>query len=949
MVYCSSCMNPMEETDSQCPYCGSRDDIEVPDHQLPPGTILNNKYLVGAALGEGGFGITYIGRDLNLDMKVAIKEYYPNGYANRSATISPDVKSSTTGERREFFDAGRERFLGEARILARFSGSIGIVDVRDFFEENHTAYIVMEYLEGQNLKDYLKEKGKLTPEQAISLLMPVMESLKKVHKQGLIHRDVSPDNIMLVDGRVKLLDFGAARNVSAVANKSLSVMLKPGYAPEEQYRGRGNQGPWTDVYALCATVYKCVTGITTDDAIQRVYRDELKAPSELGIDIDPAVEAALLKGLSVLQKDRYQSIDELLVGLEARNAGAGGIQAGAGAAKVETNADADKTTAYHASSAEDELTVVCTKKMQGQKAEGKPAAAKKQETKAVAEQKKASQKKQKGKQKKIGIILLCAAAVLVAVIGISSVIKSKNSLMIAGDKVNKHQSYLSIYEETVTAEDMKNIASLKELNSLLLDECVIEDGAAEYLGELNPELSSLKIRDCTGISDYSGIGKISGLEYLYITGCGLTDEQLATIDFGQMENLWWVDLSDNQELSDLSALSGAKSLSSLKVDHTAVADFSALSALEGLYELSANSCGITDISTLTNEGMNYLYLNDNQIADIAALNKFTSLSKLEMDNNLVSDLSPLSAATELTWLQINDNRITSLTPLAAMDELRYLYVNHNQLTNLDGLENALELKEVHASGNMIENINGITNCTILEEFNINGNSVSDISLLQKSAATLKRLHFNDNLVSDISALQNTVMLEYVGFERNKVTTLDALLQSVELVGISADHNEIVSVEGLENSTKLDYIYLAHNQIGDMSVISRLISMSEDGVREIDLSSNNITLLSLPADKECEFLAVYNNPIQDLSDVAKTKGDSLMFSYVEGMELAGFGDAFDYFTVIDCPKDKQISVENGLKNTSTAVYLGSVTFSTVEEADQMVREGKEPDVTGEETE
>ena len=147
MVYCSSCMNPMEETDSQCPYCGSRDDIEVPDHQLPPGTILNNKYLVGAALGEGGFGITYIGRDLNLDMKVAIKEYYPNGYANRSATICPDVKSSTTGERREFFDAGRERFLGEARILARFSGSIGIVDVRDFFEENHTAYIVMVALD----------------------------------------------------------------------------------------------------------------------------------------------------------------------------------------------------------------------------------------------------------------------------------------------------------------------------------------------------------------------------------------------------------------------------------------------------------------------------------------------------------------------------------------------------------------------------------------------------------------------------------------------------------------------------------------------------------------------------------------------------------------------------------------------------------------------------------
>lgn len=177
----------------------------------------------------------------------------------------------------------------------------------------------MECLDGQTLKEFLQTKGTLPAEYTIKLLMPVMLSLTKVHKQGLIHRDISPDNIMLANGKIKLLDFGAARDVSAIANKSLSVMLKPGYAPEEQYRSKGIQGPWTDVYAICATMYKCITGVTPDDSTQRLYSDELKTPTALGIDINPTIENALMKGLSVLQKDRYQSIEELLNGLKGIN------------------------------------------------------------------------------------------------------------------------------------------------------------------------------------------------------------------------------------------------------------------------------------------------------------------------------------------------------------------------------------------------------------------------------------------------------------------------------------------------------------------------------------------------------------------------------------------------------------------------------------------------------
>lgn len=353
--YCNHCMAQLNEIGEKCPVCGKENTGTIPAHHLLPGTILNGKFYVGEALGEGGFGITYIGRDIKLDMKVAIKEFYPNGYVNRSNTISPQVNDSVTEGRRDFFEKGRERFLKEAQILAKFSGEPGVVDVRDFFEENNTAYIIMEFLDGVDLKTYLKEKGTLTPAHTIQLLMPVMNSLKKVHAQGLIHRDISPDNIMVIGDKVKLLDFGAARTVSAEANKSLSVMLKPGYAPEEQYRSKGNQGPWTDIYALCATMYKCITGITPDDATQRVFSDEVKTPSALNVTIKPEIEKAIMRGMSVHQTDRYQCVEDLIRGLQGIEVAVSGNDQ---TVAVEKNVSDDDTETVYVPTDADDRTVM---------------------------------------------------------------------------------------------------------------------------------------------------------------------------------------------------------------------------------------------------------------------------------------------------------------------------------------------------------------------------------------------------------------------------------------------------------------------------------------------------------------------------------------------------------------------------------------------------------------
>ena len=279
-------------------------------HCLRKGTRLIGRYIIEGVLGQGGFGITYLGIDELHEKKVAIKEFFPQGIVTRNIEYQDTVTVTFVGEK-DNYEKGKERFLNEARTMAKFSKDEGIVKALDFFEINNTAYIVMEYLEGITLKQYLRENQRIAPEDLIELLVPLIESLDEIHSQGMIHRDISPDNIMVLpDGRIKLMDFGAARDYTEFGEKSLSIVLKPGYAPPEQYQTHGIQGPWTDIYALCATMYKCITGENPPDAIERVMDDSLKKISEFGIVIPPQEEAAIIKGMSVSAKDRYQDIKD---------------------------------------------------------------------------------------------------------------------------------------------------------------------------------------------------------------------------------------------------------------------------------------------------------------------------------------------------------------------------------------------------------------------------------------------------------------------------------------------------------------------------------------------------------------------------------------------------------------------------------------------------------------
>ena len=315
---CMGCMRKWEGTGA-CPYCGFELSGYIPSpHHLPPGTVLAGKYLTGRSIGEGGFGITYIGWDLNLETRVAIKEYFPEGFVTRRAGESLSVRIDVSKDM-DYYIQGREKFLKEARALAKLDNTPGIVRIKDYFQENETAYLVMEYLDGITLKRYVEQAGgRLPTARVLEIAYPLMEALYKVHEAGILHRDISPDNIMVMgDGRVKLMDFGSAKDLlNDGSRQSRAVMLKPGYAPPEQYQVNALQGPWIDVYALCATIYYCVTGTTVVQSIDRLMSGiAVPLPEEQGADMSPAQSRALMKGLALEANERYQNMEQLFQGL----------------------------------------------------------------------------------------------------------------------------------------------------------------------------------------------------------------------------------------------------------------------------------------------------------------------------------------------------------------------------------------------------------------------------------------------------------------------------------------------------------------------------------------------------------------------------------------------------------------------------------------------------------
>lgn len=312
--YCMGCMHKLD-WDGRCHYCGFDERNYKKDQQLGLHTRLKNgEYMIGRQLGQGGFGITYIGMDTTLLQTVAIKEYFPFGAVRRNDRNEIELYDE---KYRKDYEKGLESFLCEGRILARFSNLTAVVGVKNFFHENNTAYLVMDYVEGLSVREYVKHYGVLSPDRTLFLVQQVIADMQMIHHKQVLHRDVSADNLIIThNGSLKLIDFGATRQEFTKNQYTGTILCKQGYSAIEQYSTGRNQGPWTDIYGLCASIYFMLTGVVPDSAPDRIQNDCVRSLVQMDEIAMPKVQKeAIMKGLEVEVEHRCHTMAELYAAL----------------------------------------------------------------------------------------------------------------------------------------------------------------------------------------------------------------------------------------------------------------------------------------------------------------------------------------------------------------------------------------------------------------------------------------------------------------------------------------------------------------------------------------------------------------------------------------------------------------------------------------------------------
>ena len=666
---CYNCFREIPEQEGACPYCGFdlKENEKMYPGALRAGTVLKGRYLLGRVLGQGGFGITYLAWDESLKARVAVKEYMPGELATRLEHRQVVVR---TAARQEEFAYGQERFKEEARILAKFMGQPNIAGVTDYFDENGTSYFVMDYIEGISFKTYIAQAGgRVSPEEALDVMIPVLRALTAVHGEGLIHRDVTPDNIYITkDGNVKLLDFGSARYSLGDKSKSLDVILKVGYAPKEQYIRRGRQGPYTDMYSCAACLYAAITGYLPPESLERLDHDTLVPPSEAGAEIPLYLERAILKGLAVQPEDRFQTAGEFLEVLESQ-----------------------KVVEFTGSDREETLQ---------------------------KQQVRSQEKRKKGRLAAAvcGIGALALAAVLFLGTGQSGTPDSAPASEPAGEVQGTNVPT----QETLSPQEIRRMEEAAApkvticgesystaLRELRLEEAEFEEADYEAISQMTglerleivdspisqldflKNLTSLKRLHIRGsrepagtFSDLSALAGLTNLEDLYLYLDGVSDLN----GLSGMSQLKSLVLTGNMEIADLSPLAGLTKLQSLEVPlggENVGVDLSPLAGLADLRTLRTGS-NVTDLSPLSGlTGLRELDLtyggysarDSKEYRSLEPLSSLTGLTSLTIRNLWVSDLSPLSGLTKLRSLTIyNGASIEDLSPLAGLTGLKSLTI-----------------------------------------------------------------------------------------------------------------------------------------------------------------------------------------------------------------------------------------------------------------------------------
>ncbi len=316
---CCNCFSLYDDLDGMCPHCGyALGDAGKELYYLSPGTPLKSpdgkEYIIGEVIGFGGFGIIYLAWEKGLERKVAIKEYYPSEMVTRG--VGEQQVSVFSNKREAQYKKGLNNFLQEASIMSLCADCDNVCNSYNRFEANGTAYMVMEYLSGKTLKSYVKERNgePLEESEILSFMIQTLVGLGEIHKRGVVHLDIAPDNIYVMpDGKIKIADFGAAKS-KKIKKDDTEVVLKPGFAPPEQYRANAKVGPEADIYAVGANLYWLLTGQVPLEATDRENVDEMEEPAMLTI-VSPALNNATMRAMAVKPELRYRNTQELIADL----------------------------------------------------------------------------------------------------------------------------------------------------------------------------------------------------------------------------------------------------------------------------------------------------------------------------------------------------------------------------------------------------------------------------------------------------------------------------------------------------------------------------------------------------------------------------------------------------------------------------------------------------------
>ena len=788
---CYNCFQQVTDPSAPCPHCGF--DLEENRQKFPvalrAGTVLNNRYIVGRVLGQGGFGITYVAFDTQLQAKVAVKEYMPSDMATRVEGTTVSIMMDT---RAEDFTYGAERFQEEARTLAKFIGHPNIAGVSSYFDENETSYFVMDYIEGVSFKSYIANNGgKVSVDETLNVMIPVLRALTAVHAEGFIHRDVTPDNIYISkDGNVKLLDFGSARYCIGDKSKSLDVILKVGYAPKEQYIRRGRQGPYTDVYSCAACFYAALTGYLPPESLERLDHDELVPVSQAGVEVPEWLDKAILKGLAVQPEDRFQSAAEFLDAIE------------------------------------NQLVV----DVPGLGAAVQPA------------------------KKKLNPLMLGGiAAAVVVVLGLGMVLGGRGSgggggggiaealapkVTIAGQEVSTATEFLELVDGTFTDADVETLKQLGSLKRIYLDGVTIETEDLSWVAQF-PKLTEFScqgyLMDELDLTPFAGLTELERLGF-YQNGnsVGMAVNDLSPL--AGMTKMKRLDLSVGYEVTDLDALAGMTQLESLR-----------------LWGSNNSTSGITDIGSVAGmTKLNTLELSVGDVKDFSPLAGLTSLAVLRIYGDyMIEDLSFLRNLTQMQNLHISGNSndgapvIKDLSDLSGLTKLTDLQLNVS-IASLDGLENltALRTLQMYGSGTYTD-VDALANLTELVTLNLpyrqynydNPLPSVDISGL-KNLTKLQELRVYDTVsLEPLRGLTELRSLEVQSNNRNDTMSLESLSGLTKLTDLRFDGNiQGGNLSALSGLTELRSLQIYHND--------RNYTRYEDRVIIRDLSPlSNLTKLN----------------------------------------------------------------------------------------------------------